>query len=545
MARYRTHLIAALAVALPLLAAPHALAQGQIIIVNADGPNEGFNDPTPAAPVGGNTGSTRGQQRLNVFEYAANIWEQRLQPKTDIFVLASFDPLAANVLGSAGTTFVFSDFPGAELPGTWYPSALADKLAGVELNPGFADIRARFSSNFTFYFGFDANEGSLVDLAPVVLHELGHGLGFANFVDETTGSLFLGASDVYSEYTLDVTTNKLWNDMTDLERKTSAVNLRKVSWSGLHVNGSVPAVLSPGEPAVVIESPAGLGALMLGTASFGPPLTAAGVSGTLVVAIDGVGAASDACTPLTNAAAVAGNVALVDRGTCTFNVKVKNAQDAGAVAVLVADNVAGGPPAGLGGVDPTITISSGRITRADGNALRLLSNVTVRLLLDMSVLAGTDRVRGFMMLAALDPVAPGSSISHYEAVASRNQLMEPAINNDLTHSVEPPEDLTLPLMVDIGWFSDADGVPDGRDACLGSDPRATVVIGSCDSGVPNTVFGDGCRISDQIAACLSGATNHGEFVSCVARLTNGHKQAGLITGQQKGAIQSCAAQWEP
>ncbi len=39
-----------------------------------------------------------------------------------------------------------------------------------------------------------------------------------------------------------------------------------------------------------------------------------------------------------------------------YRPKVKNAQVAGAIAVLVADNVAGGPPAGLGGVDPTITI---------------------------------------------------------------------------------------------------------------------------------------------------------------------------------------------
>ena len=46
------------------------------------------------------------------------------------------------------------------------------------------------------------------------------------------------------------------------------------------------------------------------------------------------------------------------------------------------------------------------------------------------------------MLAALDPVALGSSISHWEAVAFPNQLMEPAINSDLTNSVTPPQDLT-------------------------------------------------------------------------------------------------------
>lgn len=519
-----------------------AAAQGRIIIVNTDGPNEGFNDPTPAAPVGGNPGTTRGQQRLNVFNRAAAIWEAKLLPKTDIRVQASFDPLAANVLGSAGTTFVFSDFPGAEFTNTWYPVALANHLAGVDLVPGQAHIRARFSSNFAFYFGYDNNEGALVDLLPVVLHELGHGLGFANFVDETTGTLFLGRPDVYSQYTLDVATNKIWNAMTDAERKASAINIRKVSWNGINVNKDVPAVLAPGEPSVVALSPLSLGAMALGTASFGAPLTAAGITGDVVVGIDTAAPTADGCTPLTNA--VAGKIVLLDRGTCTFVVKVKNAQNAGALAVLIADNVAGGPPPGLGGADATITIPSGRITLADGNAIKAAlgsGTVTVKMALDLSVLAGTDRVRGLMMLAALDPVAPGSSISHYEAVAFPNQLMEPAINVDLTSSVEPPQDLTLSLMRDIGWFSDGDGVPDGVDQCPGSDVRTNIVLGTCDSGVANRVFTNGCTLTDELAKCKLGARNHGDYVSCVAGKLNGFADIGAIATNEKGAIQSCAA----
>lgn len=532
-----------------IAAAPAVASAGEIIIVNIDGPNEGFNDPTPATPVGGNTGTTRGQQRLNVFERAAEIWESTLHPTNDIYVMASFDPLAAGVLGSAGTTTVFANFPGAEYPDTWYHSALADQLAGVDLNPGAADIRARFSSNFTFYFGYDNNEGTAVDLLPVVLHELGHGLGFANFVDETSGARLLNRDDIYSHYTLDVSTDRIWNGMTDAERKTSAVNLRRVSWSGLHVNADVPQVLIPGEPYVGLTGAPGLSALMVGAAGFGPALTAPGATGGLVLADDGVGATADACTALIGD--LTGKVVLADRGTCAFTVKVKNAQNAGAIAVLVADNVAGGPPVGLGGVDATIAIPSGRITLADGNALKAAlgggAAITATLGIDLSIRAGTDRVRGSAMLAALDPVAPGSSISHFEAVASRNLLMEPAINSDLTSSVQPPEDLTRSLMVDIGWFSDGDGVPDGHDVCLGSDRSETVVIGACDSGVDNTVFGDGCRISDQIAACaassvVTGIRVHGLFVACVAHLGNGYKNSGLWSGADKGAVQRCAAQ---
>ena len=148
-----------------------------------------------------------------------------------------------------------------------------------------------------------------------------------------------------------------------------------------------------------------------------------------------------------------------------------------------------------------------------------------------------------MLINAPNPLQSGSSISHWDPIAFKNLLMEPAINDDLTHSVEPPDDLTLPLMRDIGWFPDADvdGVPDDVDCEPHSDTSPTVVIDGCDSGVPNTLLANGCTISDLINHAAAAARNHGAFVSAVAHLTNDLKKAGIITGAQKGAIQSCAA----
>jgi hypothetical protein len=126
--------------------------------------------------------------------------------------------------------------------------------------------------------------------------------------------------------------------------------------------------------------------------------------------------------------------------------------------------------------------------------------------------------------------------------------MEPANNPDLTHSLKPPEDLTLPEMRDVGWFPDADldGLADGVDACPSSDFRPTVVVGACDSGVPNPWNAStGCTRADDVLACAVGARNHGGFVSCVAHLTNSLKKSGAISGAQKGAIQSCAAGFHP
>jgi hypothetical protein len=87
---------------------------------------------------------------------------------------------------------------------------------------------------------------------------------------------------------------------------------------------------------------------------------------------------------------------------------------------------------------------------------------------------------------------------------------------------------------------DGDGVPDVQDVCPNSNLSPTVIIDGCNSGVPNTLFANGCTISDLVAQCGVGASNHGQFVSCVAHLTNALKKQGSITGKQDGAIQSCA-----
>ena len=90
--------------------------------------------------------------------------------------------------------------------------------------------------------------------------------------------------------------------------------------------------------------------------------------------------------------------------------------------------------------------------------------------------------------------------------------------------------------------ADSDGVPDNQDNCPNSIVNPTVVIGGCDSKVLNAVSPNGCTLSDRIQHCVATEQNHGQFVSCVAHLTNELKRDGVITGQQEGTIQSCAAQ---
>jgi hypothetical protein len=564
--------------ALVVTAAAPAFADATIVIVNNNAPGVGLNDPTPAAPVGGNTGTTLGQQRLNVFQRAAEIWAQEIDSPIPITVLASMEPLActptSGTLGSAGTRFIFSDFPGvglfpgAEFPNIWYGSALASRRTGADLlvfapppppgSPPNTDIRARFNSEVgkptclaatSWYYGFDTNQApNQNNLLVVLLHELAHGLGFQQFANINTGAQISGLGDIYGQHLLDTTVGRTWNQMTDAERAASAINSRQLVWDGATVGADVPSVMAHGRPFLRVHTPAGIaGFYDLGTAVFGPPLTAGGVSGAVVLALDDANVAgpstTDGCTALTNAAEVAGRIALLDRGTCGFVVKVKNAQNAGAIAVVVADNVAGSPPAGLGGADPTIVIPSGRVTLADGTLLKanLNAGITATLLLDMTAYSAAD-LQGRPFVFNPNPTVAGSSISHWDTAASPNQLMEPAVNPDLTLSVKPPQDLTLSLMRDIGWFPDADGdgLADALDECDASDQRSTLFILSANTGISNVMFVNGCTMADQVAEAAASAGNHGGFVSAVTALGHAWKD-GLITNKEYSVLVKTAA----
>ena len=72
---------------------PSVLRGATVTIISGDPANVGFNDPTPVAPVGGNTGTTLGQQRMIAFQAAANKWGATLASNVNIRVSAVWTSL--------------------------------------------------------------------------------------------------------------------------------------------------------------------------------------------------------------------------------------------------------------------------------------------------------------------------------------------------------------------------------------------------------------------------------------------------------------------
>ena len=163
---------------------------------------------------------------MAAIDFAVDIWESSITSTQLIRIRATYEPLGFRVLGGARAVREFRDFATTDpafQTGTLYASALADKLAETDLNPNRPDIEMTFTTSQTlladlgieWYFGTDLNPANnQVDFVSVVLHEIGHGLGFyssarANsygFADPLTGIAY---PVIYDRFLVDNTGTSL------------------------------------------------------------------------------------------------------------------------------------------------------------------------------------------------------------------------------------------------------------------------------------------------------------------------------------------------
>ena len=425
-----------------------------IVVVPVDPPGYGFNSTDAAVPAPGNDGTTLGEQRVNVVQRAGDIWAAYLHSDVPIRVECEFQDFGGTpdgyTLAGASAITVVRNFTNAPLSNTWYPIALANSLAGEDLSTS-NDISVTVNIALdtdpaldTWYYGLDGNApAGTVDLLDVLLHEIGHGLGFASYADIQSGSFLQRIPDVFSLGLFDLEYQSGWVDLNKREVQLSAVNDPDLVWTGTYSTTASPHILEAKRGMLVTSPPSLAGEYAYEAALFGPAVPEGGIAGILVPVVDAAEPFTDACDPITNAGQLAGNIAYIDRGSCNFDAKVLAVQDAGAIAAVIANNVGGGPVFMSGALEVAIPAVS--IALEDGALLTSETGVEVTLGVPSSTLAGTNG--GFGRMYAPDPIEQGSSVSHWTTDASPDLLMEPFINPVLREDL----DLSLTLMKDIGW----------------------------------------------------------------------------------------------
>jgi hypothetical protein len=262
--------------------------------------------------------------------------------------------------------------------------------------------------------------------------------------------------------------------------------------------------------------------------AIGPAATVANFTDEVAVANDGTATPTLGCSAFVNAADVAGRIALVDRGTCTFNVKALNAQAAGATGVLIGNNAGGSLTPGGDGTGINIPVAG--ILQSTSTLLKANpAGIAVTLAENPAQLAGADAA-GRAQLYAPTVAAAGSTYSHYDTRHSPNALMEPF--NTASVQANYNVDLTPALFADEGWPINYGGAR----------------IGDCDTTIAVTQPGGdviGASVEARSALCAAGAKNKGQYQSCIVQFGNELVGMGLIQGSQKGRLASCAANYRP
>jgi hypothetical protein len=119
-------------------------------------------------------------QAQAAFQYAVDIWSTLITSSQTITIDAYWQPLGSGILGGAIYTSAFANFDGAQKLNVFYPVVLAEKMSGKNLNGNNSEIFTQFSSSANWHLDPGSPPpANTFDLATVVLHEIGHGLGFS------------------------------------------------------------------------------------------------------------------------------------------------------------------------------------------------------------------------------------------------------------------------------------------------------------------------------------------------------------------------------
>lgn len=183
---------------------------------------------------------------------AVDIWSANFSSKVPINIDVLWERgQNSSVLGSARPGFYFNSFPGAPDDDLWYPSALANALAANDLDPKQPEIVLKLNSMILWYFGVDGRPNrQTYDLSSVVLHEIGHGLGFLSNAeyDQYFGTGYMFQPTPYDAF-VQLPDNRTFLDFCSRSADLGKAMIGELVWSGVEGiganNGIKPKLYTP------------------------------------------------------------------------------------------------------------------------------------------------------------------------------------------------------------------------------------------------------------------------------------------------------------
>lgn len=126
-------------------------------------------------------------------QLAVDIWASSIESAVPITVTAIWDSLPPNILAQASPYEVVNNFANAPVADRQYAIALANQLAGEDLNPNQPDMVLKFSDETAWHYGLEGQTPSgEYDMVTVALHEMAHGLGYLGSANHNGTSGFIG-----------------------------------------------------------------------------------------------------------------------------------------------------------------------------------------------------------------------------------------------------------------------------------------------------------------------------------------------------------------